>query len=128
MWCIMKYKHMFLNIFVIKFPLTAISSIIHRITGIGLFLLMPFVLYFFKLSVESDSSFFLAKSLFNEFIFKFMILILGSFFIFHLIAGFKHILMDMGFFYSKESSGILTKISLILISLIIFILILGIFI
>ncbi len=49
---IVKPKRINLNLFSIDFPITAITSIIHRITGVLLFFFIPIALYFFKLLIE----------------------------------------------------------------------------
>lgn len=110
-----KSKHVYLNLFLIDFPITAITSIIHRITGVFLFIFIPFVLYFFYLSIESSSSFIIAKSTLSS---LYVYLFLKIFFIsliYHTINGIKHIIMDLGFFESKNGSRLFSIISLSII-------------
>lgn len=116
----MKSKHVFLNLFVIKFPITAITSIIHRVTGLFLFVCIPVFLYFLKISLESESSFLLMKSLFDMLYIKLFMFLLFSSFIYHFIMGFKHIIMDIGFFDGKNSSSKFSLFSLILSIVLIF--------
>ena len=111
---------MHLNLFLIDFPITAITSIIHRMTGIILFLSLPFFLYFFYLSIESNSSFIIAKSLFSIFYIKFFFYFFLFSFIYHIITGLKHIIMDVGFFEEKKSSKYFAIVSLIVILFLIF--------
>ncbi len=115
----MKSKHIFLNLFFIKFPITAITSIIHRLTGIVLFVFVPIALYFFKLSFESESSFLLSMELINVFYVKIFLYFLILSFIFHFVLGIKHILMDFGFFDSKSASFKISILSL-MISIVLF--------
>lgn len=100
----MKSKHIYLNLFLIDFPFTAITSIIHRISGIILFIAIPIILYFFKISIESESSFEIAKTLFSQFHIKIMIYFVYLVFLYHMINGIKHIIMDLGFFDGKNES------------------------
>ncbi|HIH2763550.1 MAG TPA: succinate dehydrogenase, cytochrome b556 subunit [Candidatus Azoamicus sp.] len=116
----MKTRRMHLNLFLIDFPITAITSIIHRITGIILFLSLPFFLYFFYLSIESHSSFVIARALFSKFYIKLTFYLFIFSFIYHFITGLKHIIMDVGFFEEKNSSRIFAISSLILILFLIF--------
>lgn len=116
----MKSKHVFLNLFVIKFPITAIMSIIHRITGLYLFICLPIFLYFLKLALESESSFLLLKELLNLTYVKLFIFSFLMSFIYHFIIGMKHIIMDIGFFDDKSSSNKLSIISLFLVIFLIF--------
>jgi succinate dehydrogenase / fumarate reductase cytochrome b subunit len=99
-----KSNHIFLNLFLIKFPITAITSIFHRVTGIFLFLFIPFLLFFFKIALESESSFSWVLSIFNLIYVKILLFFIFSSFIYHLVMGVKHIFMDLGFFDDKISS------------------------
>ena len=111
---------MHLNVFLIDLPLTAMTSIIHRITGIILFISLPFFLYFFYLSIESHSSFVIAKSLFSKFYIKIIFNLFLFSLIYHLVSGLKHIIMDIGFFEEKKSSKNFSIASLIVIFFLIF--------
>jgi len=116
-----KSKHVFSNLFVLKFPITAITSIIHRITGIFLFLCIPVFLYFFKIALASESSFLLAKNFLNFFYIKCLIFVFISAFMYHLIMGLKHIIMDLGYFDGKNSSSNFSLVALIFVVFLIFV-------
>ena len=111
----MKNKRIHLNLFLIDFPITAITYIIHRVTGVLLFFFIPFLLYFFYLFVESNSSFVVAKFLFSKFYIKFIFYLFLFSFIYHLLTVLKHIIMDIVFFDEKNSSRIFAVISLFFI-------------
>lgn len=111
----MKSKHIYLNLFLIDFPFTAITSILHRISGLILFLTIPFCLYFFKLSIESESAFETTKIIISQFHIKITIYLIYLIFLYHLINGIKHIIMDFGFFEEKGSSKIFSITSTILV-------------
>ena len=81
----------------VKFPPMAIVSIMHRISGVLLFLLLPFVLYLLYTSLQSQADFeqlrqFTMASPFVEF----LLWILVSAVCFHFLAGVRHMLMDCG--------------------------------
>ncbi|HFL8819460.1 MAG TPA: succinate dehydrogenase, cytochrome b556 subunit [Candidatus Azoamicus sp. OHIO2] len=116
----MKSKHIFLNIFVLNWPITAIGSIIHRLTGVFLFLSMPGFLYFFYLTIESSSSFIVVSSLSSNSYIKLVLYIFLFSFIYHAISGIKHIIMDIGYFDTKSSSKRLTIVVLVLITFLFF--------
>jgi len=99
-----KYKRIYLDLFSIDFPLTAIASILHRLTGIFLFFTIPFVLYLFKLSLDSESSFFIFCSILNNLYIKLLALPFFFSLIYHFINGIRHIFMDFGFFDDFKSS------------------------
>ncbi|MDF1828212.1 MAG: succinate dehydrogenase, cytochrome b556 subunit [Legionellaceae bacterium] len=87
-----------LNLGSLKFPPMAIASILHRISGIGLFLLLPLMLYFLKLSLASAASFEHLQMLLTTCVwYKLAILAFAAALIYHVLAGVRHLLMDMGF-------------------------------
>lgn len=87
-----------LNLGGLKYPPMAIASILHRISGIGLFLLLPLMLYFLKLSLASASSFEHLQMLLATCVwYKLGVLAFVAALIYHVFAGIRHLLMDMGF-------------------------------
>lgn len=120
---IVKSKHIYLNLFLIDFPVTAITSILHRITGVFIFLSSPLILYLFRLSLQSNSSFVLAKSLFYQLHIKVLVFLVLFSFIYHMMFGIKHIIMDFGFFESKSSSK---NISIVFFVIVLFLIVLSI--
>lgn len=81
----------------LKFPPMAIASVLHRISGVALFLLLPFMLYLFSQSVQSEASFAEMKNSLANPVYKLILWAFGSALIYHVIAGIRHLLMDMGF-------------------------------
>lgn len=107
-----------LNLFTIHFPIPAIVSILHRISGVILFLLIPFILWVLNFSLSSSENFDrLANFLSNPFV-KIIIWLLLAAFIYHMIAGIRHLFMDMGVGETLKSGRIGAQLT-ILISLII---------
>lgn len=102
----------------LKFPPMAIASILHRISGVALFLLLPWMLYFLKLSLASAASFEHLHMLIVTCVwYKLVILTFTSAFMYHLLAGIRHLLMDMGFgetlVAARRSSYIVIGLSVI---------------
>lgn len=83
-----------LNLFTIRFPIPAIVSILHRISGAFLFLLIPFMLWALQYSL-TDSGFDSIRGWFGNFYVKFIIWLLLAPFCFHLVAGIRHLLSDV---------------------------------
>lgn len=80
-----------------KFPPMAIVSIMHRISGVILFLLLPFVLYFLEYSLSSKTDFTaLQQSLLLSFPMKILLWSFIAALCFHFLAGIRHMLMDCG--------------------------------
>lgn len=80
-----------------KYPPMAIASILHRISGLVLFLLLPMMLYFLSLSLRSAESFAHLQTLLICPYCKLLLWAFSTAFIYHVIAGIRHMLMDMGY-------------------------------
>lgn len=86
-----------LDLGTMKFPPMAIASILHRVSGVVLFLLMPVILYFAGLSLHSQASFVALKQILTQPLHKLILWAFGSALIYHLLAGIRHLLMDLGY-------------------------------
>ena len=83
-----------LNLFTIAFPVPAIVSILHRISGVILFLLIPVLLALLACSLHSSDGFKQVLSFFAHPLVKFFIWASLLALFYHLIAGVRHLLMD----------------------------------
>ncbi len=79
-----------------KFPPMAIVSILHRISGVFLFLLLPLALYLLHRSLQSHVSFSQLHAFVAMPIVKFLLWIMICAVSFHFFAGIRHMLMDCG--------------------------------
>lgn len=77
------------------FPPMAIVSILHRISGIVLFLFFPFMLYLLQLSLSSRASFSRLEIMMMSPYVRLALWVFGSAFIYHGIAGVRHLLSDL---------------------------------
>lgn len=84
-----------------RLPLAGIVSILHRVSGAIMFLLMPFIIWMFDASISSDLSFDRFKSAFNAgmlglpgFVWKLVALALIWSYLHHFLAGLRHLWMD----------------------------------
>ena len=77
-----------------SFPLAAIASITHRITGVVLFGGMAVLLYLLDLSTRSPDGFAEARALLDLPLSKLVLLAILAALIFHVVAGVKHLIMD----------------------------------
>lgn len=99
-----------LDLSTIKLPLPAIASITHRIAGIAIFGAMAFVLWGLSMSLESEASFNELASILDSVVAKLILWLILAGFIYHFIAGLKHLLMDAGYFETLEGANLLAKI------------------
>lgn len=83
-----------LNLLTIRFPVPAIVSILHRVSGVFLFLLFPFLLWLFSLSLASEPSFIKLQNVLTMPVVKFFVWVFLAPLCYHLVAGIRHLLMD----------------------------------
>ncbi len=92
----------------------AIASILHRLSGVIVFLLVPVLLWLLDKSLSSPEGFAQVQEIFNGFFVRFIVWVFVAGLIYHFIAGVKHLLADLGFAEELQSGRIAATISLIL--------------
>ena len=107
-----------LNLLTISFPIPAMVSILHRISGVFLLLLIPFFLWGFENSL-TPSGFATWQSWLNDFYVKWFIWLLLIPFCYHFIAGMRHLLMDIHLGTSLSSGRWSAQLTLVLTILLI---------
>ena len=92
-----------------RLPLAGYVSILHRVSGVLMFLLLPFIIWLFDKSVTSEYSFIQFKAAFRfgmlglpGFVWKLVVLALIWAYLHHLVAGLRHLWMDVNHAVSKE--------------------------
>jgi len=103
-----------------RLPAAGIVSILHRISGLIMFLLLPLIVWMFDTSVSSEISFAKFSAAFNvglgflpAVLVKLLVLALIWAYLHHLIAGVRHAYMDVCHAVSKEfgkSSAVVTLV------------------
>lgn len=88
-------RPVYLNLFQFRFPLPAIASITHRATGALLFAAVALFLYLLDMALGSDAGFADAAALMGNPIVKLLMWAALGALIFHLVAGVRHLLMDL---------------------------------
>jgi succinate dehydrogenase / fumarate reductase cytochrome b subunit len=94
------------------FPLPSIISILHRITGVILFVGLAFLLYWLDLSLNSEEGFQRVSDLLDGFIAWLILWGISAGLIFHFVAGIRHLLMDMGIGETLEGGRLSSKITI----------------
>jgi len=97
-----------------SFPLPALTSIAHRITGIALFVGLIFLMYGLDLSLQSEEGFNQVKELMDSFLAKLIIWGVVSALLYHLVAGIKHLVMDFGYCETLEGGLAAAKVTVVL--------------
>nr|WP_189684220.1 succinate dehydrogenase, cytochrome b556 subunit [Pseudomonas sp. SWRI81] len=110
-----------LDLRTIKLPITGVTSFLHRVSGIILFLGIGFMLYALGKSLGSEEGFADVKAGLTSPLAKFVAWGLLSALLYHLVAGVRHLIMDMGIGETLEGgrlgSKIIIAVSVVLIVL-----------
>lgn len=92
----------------------AIASILHRLSGVIVFLLVPVLLWLLDKSLSSAEGFAEVQEIFNGFFVRFIVWVFVAGLIYHLFTGIKHLLADIGVAEELQSGRTAAVISLIL--------------
>ncbi|MGC1854048.1 MAG: succinate dehydrogenase, cytochrome b556 subunit [Candidatus Aquirickettsiella sp.] len=103
-----------LNLLTIRFPITAIASILHRISGFFLFLVIPIFLAVVALTLQSPEAFFTVHTCFAHPLIKLILLGFLWALFYHLFAGIRHLLMDAGMGEELKSARFSASLVMIL--------------
>jgi succinate dehydrogenase / fumarate reductase cytochrome b subunit len=100
-----------------RLPAAGWVSILHRISGLILFILLPLVIWMFDLTVTSEISFARFSSIFNVgiggLILKLVCLALIWAYLHHFIAGLRHLWMDVNHHAVEKRIGANTAVGTI---------------
>ncbi len=102
-----------LDLQTIRFPITAIASILHRIAGVIMFVAVGVLLWLLSLSLSSPSGFMEAAGLVDHFFVKFILWGILTAFAYHVVGGIRHLIMDLGYCEEFESGKMTAKVSFV---------------
>ncbi len=111
-----KVRPVYINLFQIRLPISAISSITHRLAGIYIFFIsLPLFLFLLYFTTKSYNDFMYIKQTFNNSIF-FSTFVSFSFLVFayHILTGVRHLLQDLHIGESLSASRVSSYIVFIL--------------
>ncbi|XHS77871.1 succinate dehydrogenase, cytochrome b556 subunit [Burkholderiaceae bacterium UC74_6] len=118
--------NVFTDVRTYRLPPAGLVSILHRVSGLIMFLLLPFILWMFdnslstEISYESFTNIFVGGFLgFPAWFVKLGVLVLCWSFFHHFVAGVRHLWMDATHSVSKEqgrSSAIVTLVLSLLLT------------
>lgn len=105
-----------LDLTTINLPLPGKVSILHRVSGVGLFLCLPLLLWLFSASLTSPETFATFKSISSNLLVKAVMAGLIWSFIHHFCAGIRFLLLDLHVGIEKQaarkSAGIVFAVSI----------------
>ena len=87
----------YLNLFKIALPMPGISSILHRISAVAIFVLSLPMMGILVFSLSSEANYKITISLFENIIFKSLFFLFITAIFYHFVSGLRHIVMDFGY-------------------------------
>ncbi len=88
-------KPVFLNLFIIRFSIAAIMSVIHRISGMVMVMAIPVLLYLLQLSLNSNQGFDTVAAFFAHPLGLIILFLMLWALMHHLFAGIRYLLIDI---------------------------------
>ena len=93
----------YLNLFKIALPLPGVSSILHRISAIAIFVLSLPMMGILVFSLSSEANYQIINSLFENFLFKSLFFLFVTAMFYHFVSGLRHLVMDFGYWETLKA-------------------------
>lgn len=90
-----KKRPKYLNLFEIRLPIAGFASILHRVSGIGLFLMLPLLIWLLELSLKSADSYQTLQAVAGHPLVKLVLIGLLWAFLHHFCMGIRILLIDI---------------------------------
>ena len=94
-----KQRPVNLDLQTIRFPITAIASILHRVSGVITFVAVGILLWLL------GTSFLTAASIMDSFFVKFIMWGILTALAYHVVVGIRHLMMDFGYLDETLEAG-----------------------
>jgi len=94
----------YLNLLEIRLPVPAFVSIVHRVTGAALFLLIPLLLCLLESSLASPQRFAEFKGTLGQPWIKLLLIGIAWAYLHHFCAGIRHLALDLHYGVSLEAA------------------------
>lgn len=100
-----KPRPKFLTLYQIRLPVAGIVSILHRVSGAGLFLLLPLLIYTLQVSLDPQPAAVATfQSIKGNFFVQFLLFGLCWAYLHHFCAGIRYLLLDLHIGIEKSGS------------------------
>ena len=106
-----------LNLLTIRLPINAVISILHRVSGIGLFLGLPLLLWALQSLVKSPQSYAALQGVLHHWLVKLVLIGFAWAFFHHFYAGIRHLLQDIHWMTSLQKARLSSKVLLFLVAI-----------
>lgn len=106
-----------LNLFTIRLPINAIVSIMHRMSGMALFVMIPALLWALNASTESAQTYVELSLFLTHWLVKLLLIALSWAFFHHFYAGLRHLAMDVHWMTSLQKARLSSRFVLVLVAI-----------
>lgn len=90
-----KLRPKYLNVAKIRLPIPGLVSILHRVSGAALFLVLPVLIWILDSSLASSQRFASVKAAVDNPLIKLMLLVVLWTLLHHFFAGIRYLLLDL---------------------------------
>ncbi len=101
----------------IRLPINAVVSILHRASGVALFLVLPLLLWALQTSVKNEESYLTLAGLLQHWLVKLMLIGLAAAFFHHFFAGLRHLGQDVHWMTSLQKARFSGRVVLVLVAI-----------
>lgn len=103
-----------LDLSTVKFPIVAISSIVHRISGIIVFIALAIFLFLLNNSLTSETGFNQVMGYVDNFFIGFVLWGALTALAYHAVFGVRHMIQDMGYWEELTSASLSAKVGFLI--------------
>ncbi|MDP4536943.1 succinate dehydrogenase, cytochrome b556 subunit [Alkalimonas collagenimarina] len=107
-----KQRPVNLDLTTISLPAAAKASILHRVTGVALFIALILVVWAWAVSLSSAEGFEQVKTVLTSHFAKFLAWGTITVLLYHLIGGIRHMIMDLGYWEELASGNTSARIAI----------------
>jgi succinate dehydrogenase / fumarate reductase cytochrome b subunit len=100
----MHNRPVYLNLFRLQLPLAGWVSILHRISGVFLFLVLPSALYLLELSLEHQAGFEQVTNMMDGVLARSLLFLTFTSLALHVFAGIRHLALDVHWGVARKVS------------------------
>ena len=98
-------RPVYLNLLKIKLPIAGFMSIIHRATGVFMFIALPILIYLLDLSLSGPEGYEAANDAVHGFFGAVFVFLIMYSLMHHLLAGIRYLLIDVDMGVEKDIAG-----------------------
>lgn len=103
-----------LNLLTIRLPINAVVSIMHRASGVALFLVQPLLLLALQQSLAGDKEYAAVAAVLQLWLAKLILIALAWAFLHHFFAGIRHLAMDVHWMTTLQKARFSSRVVLVL--------------